>query len=165
MGHGNFNSNKIHSFLITWLIEYRKELAKIITKSEKSKTIVKERYFRFQTWMYQNVFNEVLLVWFKYQTKISSRSGVCVLEEWWKYTPASSSLSKDKGLRDTENRMSTGNLIWGINSVMVSYLIYYDSLLEIATDIITKFDSYFITKCDRRLLQNASSFLLQNATV
>ena len=61
--------------------------------------------------------------------------------------------------------MSTGNLIWGINSVMVSYLIYYDSLLEIATDIITKFDSYFITKCDRRLLQNASSFLLQNATV
>ena len=61
--------------------------------------------------------------------------------------------------------MSIGNLIWGVNSVTVSYLIHYDSLLQNATDIITKCDSYFITKCDRSLLQNASGFLLQNATV
>ena len=47
----------------------------------------------------------------------------------------------------------------------VSYLINYDTLLQNATDIITKCDSYFITKYDRSLLQNASGFLLQNGTV
>ena len=52
----------------------------------------------------------------------------------------------------------------GANSATVSYLIHYDSLLQNATDFITKWDSYFITKCDRNLLQNASGFLLQNAT-
>ena len=61
--------------------------------------------------------------------------------------------------------MSIRNLIFGVNSVTVSYLICYDSLLQNATDVITKCDSYFITKCDRSLLQNASGFLLQNATV
>ena len=44
-------------------------------------------------------------------------------------------------------------------------MINYDTLLQNATDIITKCDSYFITKCDRSLLQNASGFLLQNATI
>ena len=48
---------------------------------------------------------------------------------------------------------------------MVPYLIHYDSLLQNATNIITKCDSYFIRKCDRSLLQNASGFSLQNATV
>ena len=61
--------------------------------------------------------------------------------------------------------MSISNPILGINSVTVSYLICYDSLLQNATDVITKCDSYFITKCDRSLLQNASGFLLQNVTV
>ena len=44
-------------------------------------------------------------------------------------------------------------------------MIHCDTLLENATSIITKCDSYFITKCDRSLLQNASGFLIQNATV
>ena len=44
-------------------------------------------------------------------------------------------------------------------------MIHYGTLLQNATDIITKCDSYFITKCDKSLLQNASGFLLQNATV
>ena len=44
-------------------------------------------------------------------------------------------------------------------------MIRFDSLLQNATDIMTKCDSWFIAKCDRRLLQNASGFLLQNATV
>ena len=44
-------------------------------------------------------------------------------------------------------------------------MINYDSLLQNATDFITKYDSYFITKCDRSLLKNESGFLLQNATV
>ena len=44
-------------------------------------------------------------------------------------------------------------------------MIHYDTLLQNATDITTKCDSYFITKCDKSLLQNASGFLLQNATI
>ena len=61
--------------------------------------------------------------------------------------------------------MSIRNLILSINSVTVSYFTHYDSLLQNATGIITKSDSYFITKCGKSLLQNASGFLLQNATV
>ena len=61
--------------------------------------------------------------------------------------------------------MNIENLILVVNSVTVSFLIHYDSLLQNATDIITKCNRYFITKCDRSLLQNESGFLLQNATV
>ena len=61
--------------------------------------------------------------------------------------------------------MSIRNLVFGANSVTVSYLIRYDSLLQNATDVTTKCDNYFITKCDRTLLENASGFLLQNAAV
>ena len=60
--------------------------------------------------------------------------------------------------------MSIGNFILGVSSVTVLYLIHYDSLLQNETDIITKYNSYFITKSDRNLLQNWSGFLLQNAT-
>ena len=61
--------------------------------------------------------------------------------------------------------MNIDNLILGDNSVTVSYLIHYDSLLQNATDIITKCNGCCIAKCDRSLLQNASGFLIQNATV
>ena len=44
-------------------------------------------------------------------------------------------------------------------------MIHYDSLLQNETDVITKYDSYFVSKCDKALLQIASRFLLQNATV
>ena len=44
-------------------------------------------------------------------------------------------------------------------------MIHYDSLLQNETDVITKYDSYFVSKCDKALLQIASGFLLQNATV
>ena len=57
--------------------------------------------------------------------------------------------------------MSIGNLILGVSSIIVSYLIDDDNLLQNAIDLITKCDSVFITKCDRSLLQNASGFLLQ----
>ena len=53
--------------------------------------------------------------------------------------------------------MSIRNLILGVNSVTVAYLIHYDSLLQNATD--------FTTNCDSNLLQNASGFLLQSAIV
>ena len=43
--------------------------------------------------------------------------------------------------------------------VMVPYLFHYNTLLQNATDIITKCDSYFITK------YAISGFLLENATV
>ena len=48
---------------------------------------------------------------------------------------------------------------------MLRFYICYNSILQNATDIIPKCDSYFVTKCDRSLLQNSSSFLLLNATV
>ena len=38
----------------------------------------------------------------------------------------------------------------------VLYLIHYDTLLQNATEIVVKCDSYFITKCDKILLQNAT---------
>ena len=58
--------------------------------------------------------------------------------------------------------MSIRNLIFGVNSITVSYLIRYDSLLQNATDVIRKCNSYFITKWTRSLLQNMTGFLLQN---
>ena len=42
---------------------------------------------------------------------------------------------------------------------MVSYLFHYNTLLQNATDVITKCDSYFITK------YAISGFSLENATV
>ena len=54
---------------------------------------------------------------------------------------------------------------WESTVLTVSYLIHYDTLLQNATDIITRCYSYFITKCDKCLLQNAPGVLLQNATV
>ena len=60
--------------------------------------------------------------------------------------------------------MIIGNLVLGINSATVSYLVRYDSLLQSKTYIITKCDSYFIARFERSLLQNVSGFLLQNAT-
>ena len=77
-----------------------------------------------------------------------------------KCTFSSHPLSKDGRLTDIGHSMNIGNLILGVNSVMVSYLIHYNSLLPNTTDIVTKCDSYFITKCDRSLLQNTSGFLL-----
>ena len=124
--------------------------------------------------MCQNVFNEVLLVSFRFQAKIPSRSGVCFQGDWQKYTPPSPPLSKEEGLKDNGNSMSIGNLIFGHNSVTVSYLIYCHSLLQNATDIVIKLQDTkkfitkckmcqvsFITKCDsyykmRRLLQIAT---------
>ena len=50
-----------------------------------------------------------------------------------------------------------GNLIWDVDSVTVSNLIYNDSPLQNATDI--------VSKCDSILLQNELVFTLQNVTV
>ena len=115
--------------------------------------------------MWQSVNNEVLLSWFKFQAKISSRSGVCLLGEWQKYTPPFPPPFKDEALKNIGHSMSIRNLIFGVNNVTVSYLIRYDSLLQNTTDLITKCGNYFITKYDRNLLQNALGFLLQSATV
>ena len=120
--------------------------------------IVKDRCFRFQTWLCENVSNEVL-TWLKIQAKVPSRSGAWAQGEWQKNTHSS------ERLKNIGHSMSINNLILGVNSVTVSYLIQYDSLLQNSTDIVTKCNSYFITKCYRSLLENASGFLLQNATV
>ena len=49
--------------------------------------------------------------------------------------------------------------------VMILYLVCYDTLLQNATDIITKCDSYFITKCGKSLLLHVSELFLRNMTV
>ena len=47
--HGTFDSYKIYFVLTTWLLEYKKELWKVTAKSKKkNKTIVKDRYHRYQ---------------------------------------------------------------------------------------------------------------------
>ena len=87
-------------------------------------------------------------------------------------------LSKDEELRDIGHSMSMGNLIWGANSVTVSYLIHYDTLLQNATAILLqnakevyyKKRQVFYYKMRqfyykmRQLLQIAT-ILLQNETV
>ena len=111
--------------------------------------------------MGQNVSNEFLLAWFKFQVKIPSRSGVYVQGERQKYTPLFPPLSKDEWLRDIGHSISTGNLILGVNSVAVSYIIHYDSLLQNATDVITNCDD-FNTECNSYYKMQC---LLQIATV
>ena len=144
-----------------------KRVSKNNSNSEKTKKQKKQQdnrprqIFQISNLSASKRFSWSLLAWLKFQTKIPSRYGVFVQGVWQKYTPPSPLLSKDERLRD----MSTGNIISGVNSVTVSYLIHYDSLLQNAADIIIKCDSYFITKCNRSLLQNTSGFLLQNATV
>ena len=59
--------------------------------------------------------------------------------------------------------MSIENLILGVNSVVVPYLIRYDSLLQNATYTITKCNSYFIIKCDRFFITKFT-VLLQNVS-
>ena len=111
------------------------------------KTIIKDKYFRFQTWVSKNVSDEVLLAWLKFQAKIPSRSGVYVKWKWQKILPVSPPLSKSKGQWDTDYSMSIANLILGVSSVTVSHLIHYDSLLQNTT-----------------LLQTAAAILLLNVT-
>ena len=94
--------------------------------------------------MSQNVSNEVLLEWFKFQAKYPRRSGVCAHGEWQKYTNPSPRLSKDEGLRHIGHSISIGNLILGFNSVTVSYLIHCGILLQ-NTTVITGCDC-FISK-------------------
>ena len=103
--------------------------------------------------MCKNVPDEILLVWFKFKTKISSCSGLYVQGEWQRHTPSSPLLSKDEGLKDIGHSMNIGKLILGVNSVTVSYLIRYDSLLQNATDIITKCDRFVITNCDSFIIK------------
>ena len=66
-------------------------------------------------------------------------------------------LSKDEGSKNIGNNISmaleTRKSCWSI-VVAVSYLVHYDTLLQNATNIITKCDGYFIAKCDKSLLQN-----------
>ena len=55
--------------------------------------------------------------------------------------------------------------LWQSIVVVVSYLVHYDTLLQNATDITTKCNSYFIANCEKNLLQDASGDILQNNTV
>ena len=114
--------------------------------------------------MCQNVSNEVLLAWFKFQAKISSCWSMRS-RRVTKIPPLSPPLSKDEGLRDIGHSMSIGNLILGVNSVTVSYLIHYDSLLQNATDIIKKMRQLFYYEMQQKFMTKCVRFLMINATV
>ena len=98
--------------------------------------------------MWQNVNNEVLLAWFKFQAKIPSRSGVCVQREWQKYTSPSPPLSKDEGLKNIEHSMSIRNLIFGVNIwfVLTVYYKMWQMLLQNATEVYYKMRQVFYHK-------------------
>ena len=66
--------------------------------------------------------------------------------------------SKDERLRDIEHIMSIGNLILGVNTVAISYLICYDRLLQDAT-------SNLLQNATEVYYKIASGFLLQNGTI
>ena len=152
---------------------YRKKLAKITAKSKKKQ----DRCFRSSKtdvsdfkWVYQNVSNEVLSAWFKFQAKIPTRSGVLRRSDLNTSVPTTL-LSKGEGLKDIGHNMNIWNLILVVNSVTVSYLICYNSLLQNATAILLqnaaevywKMRQFFYYKM-RQLLQIATT-LLKNATV
>ena len=46
--------------------------------------------------------------------------------------------------------------------VLVFHLVHFDSLLQNATDIVTKCDSNLIAKCEKQLLQNVTDYFLPN---
>ena len=106
---------------------------------KRNKITVKERYFRSQTWVCQNVSDEVLLAWFKFHAKIQRCSRVWERErererqreterdrerQRQRYTTLPPPLSKDEGVKDIGHSMSIKNLILGVNSVMVSYCLH-----------------------------------------
>ena len=50
---------------------------------------------------------------------------------------------------------------WKSIVVVVSYLVHYDTLLQNATDIITKYDSFFITKCGSFIIKCDSYYKIR----
>ena len=123
-------------------------LAKITAKKFKKKQLSKADISDFKLEC-----SEMFLIKFIFQAKIPSCSGVYTNKEGQKYTTPSPPLSKDEGLKDIEHSRSIENLILGFNSIMVSYLIRYDSLLQNATYIITKYVRLFITKCNSFIIK------------
>ena len=69
--------------------------------------------------------------------------------------------SNGEGLCDIQHSMS---IVLDTRLHLVKYLIYYDTLVQNAIDIITKCNNYLITKCGRSLLLYNTTVLLQNAT-
>ena len=112
--------------------------------------------------MCQNVNNEALLARFKFQVKI----GVCVQREWQKYTCSSPSLSNDEGLKNIGHSMSIRNLIFGVNSVMVSDLILWQFITKCDTCYYKMWQLFyckkqqkFITKCMEFFITKWDSFI------
>ena len=84
----------IQQIYFVLIINGEKKLAKITAKSKK-KTIVKDRSFRLQAWVCQNVSNEVFGM-VQISGENSKSFWVCVQGELQKYTRPSSPLSKDE---------------------------------------------------------------------
>ena len=109
--------------------------------------------------MWQNVNNEVFLAWFKFQANIPSLSGVCVQGEWQKYKPPSLPLSQDEGLKNIGHSMSIRNLIFGVNSVTVSYWFVMTVYYKIRQLFYYKVRQKFIRKCVRIFITKSDGFV------
>ena len=123
---------------------------------------------RFQTWVWKNVSNEVLFS----MIQISSENS----KLFWsmcsgRVTPIHRSfplLFKDKGLKDIGHSMRIGNLILGVNSVMVSFYYKMQQLFNynMRQKFITKYIRFSIINL-RVLLQdvivitNCDDFILK----
>ena len=71
--------------------------------------------------------------------------------------------SKKERPRHISNNMSmklNTREFWESIVVVVSYIVHYNTLLQNATDIITKCNSFFITKCDKSLLKKYVRFFI-----
>ena len=75
IGHCTLNSNKINVFLINRI---QKKVSKNNSKKLKNQGDCQKQIFQILNWVCQNVSNEVLLAWFKFQARIPSPSGVYV---------------------------------------------------------------------------------------
>ena len=70
------------------------------------------------------------------------------------------------GMRENadQNNSEYGHFLRSV-VVAVFSLVHYDTLLQKATDITKKWDSYFISKCNKSLLQSASCFFLIKSAI
>ena len=66
-------------------------------------------------------------------------------------------LSKDEELREIGHIMSIGNLILGVSSATVSYLIHCDSFLQNGTEVYYKMRQLFYYKMRRRFITKYDS--------
>ena len=101
----------------------------------------------------------------RFKTEIPRCSRIFLFREQQKYTSLYGRRTKGHLFQNEPGTRCKKMYFLESIVAVVSYLVHYNTLLQNATNNITKCDGYFITKCYKSLLQNESAFLLQYATV